>query len=438
MIKPPSDRWAVTTLGHVVDILDSKRVPVKKTDRDKRPGNVPYYGATGLAGWIDKPIFNEELLLLGEDGAPFLDPAKPKSYIIRGPAWVNNHAHVLRAVDSLTSNKFLKYQLDWTPYSGHVTGTTRLKLTQRAMRQLPILLPGKTEQERIVAAIEEHFSRLDAVEASAVAARRRLDALRNSIMDRAFYSNANSELTAEIGDLAEVSGGIQKQPKRRPLENRYPFLRVANVGRGHLDLAEVHEIELFEGEIDRFRLKRGDLLVVEGNGSVNQIGRAALWGGQIEDCVHQNHLIRVRPGESLLPEYLTLCWNAPRTAQQIQAVASSTSGLYTLSTSKVKSIRIPVVPLSVQRSAVEQLKQQLRSIEMAHAAAEDASGRVSALRRAILAQAFSGQLVPQNPNDEPAYALLERIANADHRDRVTAAAESITRRHDAALQKLGE
>ena len=77
MIKPSSDRWAVTTLDHVVDILDSKRVPVKKTDRDKRPGNVPYYGATGLAGWIDKPLFNEELLLLGEDGAPFLDPPNP-------------------------------------------------------------------------------------------------------------------------------------------------------------------------------------------------------------------------------------------------------------------------------------------------------------------------------------------------------------------------
>lgn len=409
MIKPPSDAWAVTTLEHVVDILDAKRVPVKKSERDKRPGNVPYYGATGLAGWIDKPIFNEELLLLGEDGAPFLDPIKPKSYIIKGPAWVNNHAHVLRAIDGLTSNEFLKYQLDWMPYSGHVTGTTRLKLTQGAMRQLPILLPGIAEQVRIVDAIEEHFSRIDAVEAAVVDARRRLDVLRNAILDRTFFDDSNSLHTAEIGDLAEVSGGIQKQPKRRPRENRYPFLRVANVGRGHLDLADVHEIELFEGEIDRFRLRKGDLLVVEGNGSVNQIGRAALWGGQIEDCVHQNHLIRVRPGEGLLPEYLELCWNAPRTAQQIQAVASSTSGLYTLSTRKVNSIGIPVVPLSAQRRVVEQLHQQLRSVEMAHSAAKDASSHVRALRRSVLAQAFTGRLVPLDPNGESASALLERI-----------------------------
>ncbi|MXW57868.1 MAG: restriction endonuclease subunit S [Acidimicrobiia bacterium] len=283
-------------------------------------------------------------------------------------------------------------------------------LGKGGLEQFPIPVAPLSQQKRIVAAIEEHFSRLDAVEATAVSARRRLGILRNAIMDRMIYDATESIRTVEIGDLADVSGGIQKQPKRRPRENRYPFLRVANVGRGHLDLADVHEIELFKGEIDRFRLRKGDLLVVEGNGSVSQIGRAALWGGQIEDCVHQNHLIRVRPGEGLLPEYLTLCWNAPRTAQQIQTVASSTSGLYTLSTRKVKSIRIPAVPLSVQRSVVEQLDQRLRSIEMAHAAAEDASGHARALRRAVLAQAFSGQLVPQDPNDEPASALLDRIS----------------------------
>ena len=301
---------------------------------------------------------------------------------------------------------------DWIKLSveGATGSHTRAKSGPILDQEIP--LPPTKEQDRIVAAIEEHFSRLDAVEATAVRASQRLDVLRDAIMDRTFYDDAKSARGVEIGDLAEVSGGIQKQPKRRPRENRYPFLRVANVGRGRLDLADVHEIELFEGEIDRFQLRKGDMLVVEGNGSVNQIGRAALWGGQIEDCVHQNHLIRVRPGEGLIPEYLALCWNAPRTAQQIQAVASSTSGLYTLSTRKVRSIRIPVVPLPAQQAVVEQLDQQLRNIELARKAAEDASSHVQALRRAVLAQAFSGQLVPQDPTDEPALALLERIANS--------------------------
>src|SRR5690606_20794412 len=110
------------------------------------------------------------------------------------------------------------------------------------------------------------------------------------------------------------------------------FLRVANVSRGSLDLKDVHEIELFEGEIERHRLNYGDLLVVEGNGSPDQIGRAAMWRGDIEDCVHQNHLIRVTPRGTLLSEYLELVWNSPSTAVQLRSVAASTSGLYTLST----------------------------------------------------------------------------------------------------------
>ena len=277
------------------------------------------------------------------------------------------------------------------------SGSTFDAITGARLREHRIPVPPMSEQERIVAAIEEHFSRLGAIESAVTNAQRRLDALRNSIMDRAFYDDTKAARTAEIGDLAEVSGGIQKQPKRRPRKNRYPFLRVANVGRGQLNLTEVHEIELFEGEIDRFRLKQGDLLVVEGNGSAKQIGRAALWGAQIDDCVHQNHLIRVRTGDELLPEYLELCWNAPRTAQQVRAVASSTSGLYTLSTSKVKSIPIPVVPLSVQEEVVNVLEQRLRSIESACSAAADAVARTRALRRAVLAQAFAGRLVPQKP-----------------------------------------
>ena len=279
-------------------------------------------------------------------------------------------------------------------------GTNINNLKRRDLLSTEVALCPVEHQRRIVAAIEEHFSRLDAVDGIVASARRRLDALQNAIMDRAFYSREGTVPVGKIGDLAEVSGGIQKQPKRRPHENRYPFLRVANVGRGQLSLSEVHEIELFEGEIDRFRLKQGDLLVVEGNGSANQIGRAALWGGEIDDCVHQNHLIRVRPRDELLPEYLVLCWNAPRTAQQVREVASSTSGLYTLSTSKVKSIRIPIVPLPVQAEIVGVLEQRLRHLEMARCAAMDAEVRTRALRRAVLARAFAGQLISHSAVDD--------------------------------------
>src|SRR5438105_132680 len=103
--------WAAAPLGEVVDLLDHRRVPINADRRETRKGPIPYYGATGQVGWIDDFLFDEELVLLGEDGAPFLDSTKQKAYLITGKSWVNNHAHVLRAKPGLL-NRFLLHQLN--------------------------------------------------------------------------------------------------------------------------------------------------------------------------------------------------------------------------------------------------------------------------------------------------------------------------------------
>ena len=148
---PPG--WASATLADVVDILDKLRVPVNKQARSTRTGTIPYYGATGQVGWIDDYLFDEELILLGEDGAPFLDPLKPKAYFVRGKCWVNNRAHVLSGRQGL-SNQFLMYQLNGVDYRGFVSGTTRLKLPQASMRSIPLTIAPYSEQLRVVAVIE--------------------------------------------------------------------------------------------------------------------------------------------------------------------------------------------------------------------------------------------------------------------------------------------
>lgn len=286
------------------------------------------------------------------------------------------------------------------------TGSSYPAVRDKDVRSMPVPLAPRAEQERIVAAIEEHLSRLDAAEASLRSAEARLAILESRAVDEAFRAFGER---VPVGDLADVRGGIQKQPKRKPRDNRAPFLRVANVGHNWVNLDDVHEIELFDGELDRFRLQSGDLLVVEGNGSPDQIGRSAVWHGEIDPCVHQNHLIRVRPGPRLDPEFLGFYWNAPSTRARLTAVASSTSGLHTLSTAKVKRIEAPVPSLDEQRAVVEQLTVQRISFEHLRVSLRTAMARQSALRRSILAAAFSGRLVPQDPDDEPASVLLERI-----------------------------
>ena len=214
---------------------------------------------------------------------------------------------------------------------------------------------------------------------------------------------------ATIEQLASVQGGIQKQPSRAPKKNAFPFLRVANVLRGRLDLNDVHSIELFGDELARLRLERGDLLVVEGNGSASEIGRMAEWNAGIENCVHQNHIIRLRPSNGIIPRFLLFYWNSPQGRSRVVAEASSTSGLFTLSVRKISGLMVPFAPAAEQMRIIAEVERRLSLGEDLEALLSAAVRRAQRLRQSILKRAFEGKLVPQDPADEPASDLLERI-----------------------------
>ncbi len=156
----------------------------------------------------------------------------------------------------------------------------------------------------------------------------------------------------KMDDWFEVVGGIQKSGKRAPGTNAKPYLRVANVQRGRLLLEDLAKFELFDGELERYRLQDGDILVVEGNGSESEIGRCARWDAQIPDCVHQNHLIRCRPRVPGIEHFAILYLNSPRGMNTMRSLAVTTSGLYNLSVGKIKAIDILLPPLEEQHRIV--------------------------------------------------------------------------------------
>ena len=143
--------WKYEPLSNAAEICDNLRKPVNSKERSARIEGkkaselFPYYGATGQVGFIDDYITDGEYVLLGEDGAPFLNPFASKAYIISGKTWVNNHAHILR---SKTNNKFLCYYLNAFDYKGYVSGTTRYKLTQAEMKRIMVPVPPLEEQDR--------------------------------------------------------------------------------------------------------------------------------------------------------------------------------------------------------------------------------------------------------------------------------------------------
>lgn len=213
---------------------------------------------------------------------------------------------------------------------------------------------------------------------------------------------------ASLDQVMLIKGGIQKKPSRAPVNNKFPFLRVANVYRSQLNLDDIHEIELFEGEIERYKLEKGDLLIVEGNGSLTEIGRCAIWDGSIPNAVHQNHLIRARPIH-VLSQYLETWLNSSDGINYMAKLAVTTSGLYSLSVGKIAKIPVPLPPLNEQSfitidlaSKLEQQKQQLMNLK-------ELQNLNKLQKKNILSDAFIGKLIPQDPNDEPAQVLLGRI-----------------------------
>lgn len=215
-----------------------------------------------------------------------------------------------------------------------------------------------------------------------------------------------------IGQIAQIQGGIQKQPSRAPKHHAFPYLRVANVLRGRLDLSAVERMELFGNELERLRLHSGDLLIVEGNGSRTEIGRSALWDGEIEDCVHQNHIIRVRIANGN-PKFFDHYWNSPDGQRRVTEQAASTSGLYTLSIGKISRLPVPVAPRVEQDRIVAAIEERFTRLDAGVAALRSAQARLKRYWAAVLKTAVEGRLTEAwraaHPDAEPASVLLARI-----------------------------
>lgn len=197
----------------------------------------------------------------------------------------------------------------------------------------------------------------------------------------------NGWIKVHIGSVSDVKGGIQKTRDREPKSNPRRYLTVAHVQRNYIDTGDPRYFEVSDEELGQWRLLRGDVLVIEGNGNRDQVGRTALFRGEIKDCVHQNHVIRVRPNQdSLISEYLMYFLNSPIGQQCVNKQSMGTSGLFTLSVSRLKKTKVPLPPLFEQR----QIAAILSAIDDAIAAAKASVEGSKALKMQVINQLLSG------------------------------------------------
>lgn len=279
----------------------------------------------------------------------------------------------------------------FTAYADSESRRARMpKINREQLLAWSISCPPLAVQKRVVAKLSNQMA---AVELARAAVEAQLDAARRlgRAQSRETFSPSETRrwTTKRLLEISTVSGGIQKTPDRAPRKFHRPFLTVRNVQRGLLDLSTVERFEITPEELVRYRLEPGDILIVEGNGSRSHIGRSAIFQGEPEDCIHQNHIIRVRVDRRIASaEFVNLFLNSGRGAAQMLEKAMTTTGLYTLSVSKIEQLELPLPPPEEQIRIIERAQRIEALTGKAEKAVRERLDAIEALPAQLLSEAF--------------------------------------------------
>ncbi|HEX5405484.1 MAG TPA: restriction endonuclease subunit S [Pseudonocardiaceae bacterium] len=305
---------------------------------------------------------------------------------------------------------YLSYLFEHLSMTGtllaYSTGSTIKHLPQEQLRRLPVPVPPLAEQRRIVATLEDHLARLVGATADLERASLRAGRARDVLIANEVDVHAHEAVQLGLFLREPLTNG--RSVPTGP--GGFPVLRLTALRGDRLDLSERKDGAWSADEASSYLVRRGDYFVSRGNGSLSLVGRGALLDETPDPVAFPDTLIRVRIRDDvLLPEFLNLVWNSRRVRAQIEGSARTTAGIYKINQRIIERILIPVPTMEDQRAIVARISEQSQLLTVGRTLATTARSRASSLRRSLLAEAFSGRLVPQDPGDEPASELLGRI-----------------------------
>jgi type I restriction enzyme S subunit len=215
---------------------------------------------------------------------------------------------------------------------------------------------------------------------------------------------------SRLGNFADIIGGVTKGRKlegKKTIE--LPYLRVANVQDGYLDLKVIKTIQVLPDDLEKYRLLEGDVLYTEG-GDKDKLGRGTIWKNEIDNCIHQNHVFRARLFKELtLPSFIAYYSQTQEAKTYFFRNAKQTVNLASINMTVLCNLPVPIPPTEEQHQILEEIESRLSVCEQVEKTIEANLQKAEALRQSILKKAFEGKLVPQDPEEEPAGVLLERI-----------------------------
>lgn len=286
------------------------------------------------------------------------------------------------------------------------SGTTVASIDTKKLQSSRLPLPPEDVQRQVIDILEDHLSRLEAAGGLLDRTERRIAVLEESVVVESLGVGTGSGLIVDgelpvlvdgwvwstLGEVSEVVGGVTKDAKKQANVRfvEVPYLRVANVQRTRLDLDSVTTIRVSPEKALELTLQPGDVLMNEG-GDRDKLARGWVWNGEIDGCIHQNHVFRARTGGRVRPEWLAWCANTYG-ARWAQRHGRQSVNLASISLRTIRMMPIPLPPLDIQDERLDAIREAVGSTGRLRTETETALKRGSVLRRSLLAAAFAGRL----------------------------------------------
>lgn len=428
--------WEVTKIGEIVLLFDT-------VDPRRKPDETFVYVDIGSIDNQIQEIINPKILM-GKDA-----PSRARRQIKEGDTlfstvrtYLKNVALVPPTLDNCVTStgiailrpscaidpkflfNFARSPEFLTRIGTAMDGTMYPAVTDQDVLDQEFLLPPLAEQRRIVAKLDTLFARTRQAREELEHIPALIEHYKQAILAAAFRGELTADWRSEndvvndawgmvcVGEvITDIRYGTAKKCGYEP--NGTPVLRIPNVGENGIDIADLKYTELTESEIEKLALKAGDLLVVRSNGSVDLVGRVALVGEDIEGFAYAGYLIRLRPNsDKVAPGFLRWMLTAPQTRRTIEVNARSTSGVHNVNSQELQELVVPLTSIEEQLEIVQRIEDAMEWLDIVLDEATSALRLLDHLDQATLEKAFRGELVPQDPDDEPASALLERIRAA--------------------------
>jgi type I restriction enzyme S subunit len=375
------DGWVETNLVDAVEVLDRFRKPINSTEREGRQGDIPYYGANGQTGWIDDCIFDEELVLLGEDAIDFADPNARKAYLISGPSWVNNHAHVLRVNPEKVYSYFLAESLNKVDYSQYVSFGTRSKLTQGSMNGIRIFLPPLSEQKRIVDLISSVDSYVEALKHLIISVRSASNAQLEKIVSN--FSDDWAEVS--LGDVLDISRGGSPRPIQDYLtesQDGVNWVKIADATRSEKYIYSTLQRIKKEGVSRSREVFSGDFIL----SNSMSFGRPYIM--RIDGCIHDGWLLLSKVSNNFDEDFLYNLLNSDYVQRQFESLAAG-SGVRNLNIEVVKKVKVRIPSRELQKQLASVINEFDEFILKLNTQLDSATK----LRNSVLSDVLSGKHV---------------------------------------------